>query len=437
MMMMTMMCRRTKPLTNRRPNWLTGIWSSAALTTGLAKSTGQGFDSESALTETIRDFLPPAEFYSLLTNRGLDFFAGVPDSLLKDFCAYVQDNTAHAKHIICANEGASISVAAGYHLSTQKTPVVYMQNSGFGNSVNPLVSLCDPAVYSLPMLLLIGWRGEPGKRDESQHLVQGRVTPSLLADLGIPFQVLPDFIEGATAAVDTAIHTLNTRQGPYALLVRRQCFSRYKLQSKEAVDDNIILSREEAIELIISNTPEWDAFVATTGFTSRELYELRMKGPIKDGSQKLTRDFLTVGSMGHASAIALGIAMGKPSRNIWCLDGDGACLMHMGNMTTIGSRSLPNFKHIILNNGAHDSVGGQPTGALNIDFPAIAKASGYKTVLSATTSQEITSAINLLAEAPGPSLLEIRVIKGARKNLGRPNVRPVDNKHAFMKFLSA
>ena len=308
--------------------------------------------------------------------------------------------------------------------------VVYMQNSGFGNAINPLLSLCDPKVYSIPMLLLIGWRGEPGKKDEPQHIVQGKVMSSLLTDLGIQFEILPDYIEGAREAVDSAVHYLERRSGPYAFLVKRQTFTPYSLQN---VEPNIYeLNREQALGICIDGTSNYDVLVTTTGFTSREVYELR-----EARGQDHRREFLTVGSMGHASVIALGIAIAKPTRQVFCLDGDGAMLMHMGSMATIG-RSVPcsNFKHILINNGSHDSVGGQPTRGFDVDFGSIAKAAGYKHVFKAKTADEIAEAMKKLREVEGPAFLEVYVNKGARKNLGRPKSTPIQNKTEFMRFLA-
>jgi phosphonopyruvate decarboxylase len=395
-----------------------------------AASSAPKKDQVTPLTEKVRDFLEPADFYALLKERGLDFYAGVPDSLLSDFCAYVTDASPQGKHVITANEGAAIGLAAGYYLATRQFPVVYMQNSGFGNAINPLLSLCDPKVYSIPMLLLIGWRGEPGKKDEPQHIVQGKVMSSLLTDLGIQFEILPDYIEGAREAVDSAVHYLERRSGPYAFLVKRQTFTPYSLQN---VEPNLYeLNREQALGLCIDGTTNFDVLVTTTGFTSREVYELReAKG------QDHRREFLTVGSMGHASVIALGIAIAKPTRQVFCLDGDGAMLMHMGSMATIG-RTVPcsNFKHILVNNGSHDSVGGQPTRGFDVDFCSIATAAGYKHVFKAKTSAEITEAMKKLREVEGPAFLEIYVNKGARKNLGRPKSTPIQNKTEFMRFLA-
>jgi phosphonopyruvate decarboxylase len=372
--------------------------------------------------------LAPEDFYNLLKENNMDFYAGVPDSLLKDFCAYVSDVAPTTHHVITSNEGAAVGLATGYHLATRKFPIVYMQNSGFGNTVNPLLSLADPKVYSIPMLLLIGWRGEPGKKDEPQHIVQGKAMSSLLTDMNIQYEVLPDFIEGARDSVGTAKHYLEKRQGPYAFLVKRQTFTKYSMKSLEP--DRYSLTREDALKTIVDHTKTWDILVATTGFTSRELYEYR-----EAKQQDHRREFLTVGAMGHASSIALGVAMSKPSRQVLCLDGDGAAIMHMGAMATIGISKQENLKHILINNGSHDSVGGQPTQGFKIDFPAIAKACGYTSVMLAKTAKELAECMVKLRDTAGPVLLEIRVNKGARKNLGRPKSTPLKNKQEFMKFL--
>ena len=385
-------------------------------------------DAETPLTETVRYFLEPAELYSCLAENGLDFYCGVPDSLLKDFCAYVTDTAPATKHIIAANEGAAVGLAAGYHLATRKFPVVYMQNSGFGNSVNPLLSLCDPKVYSIPMLLMIGWRGEPGKKDEPQHIVQGKVMSSMLSDMNIPFEVLPDYIEGARETIDTAVHYLRKRQGPYALLVKRQTFTSYKLRS---LQPNIhSMTREEACTAIIDRCGPWDILVTTTGFTSREVYEIRERR-----QQDHRREFLTVGSMGHASAIAMGVAVAKPSRSVFCIDGDGAALMHMGSLATVGQSGCKNLKHILVNNGSHDSVGGQPTKGFEVRFTDIASACGYKWVRQVSTEDELRRAMDEMHNTDGPCFLEVLVNKGARKNLGRPRTSPMQNKTDFMGFL--
>jgi phosphonopyruvate decarboxylase len=340
----------------------------------------------------------------------------------------VTSHTTPDEHVIAVNEGHAVTLAAGYHLATGKIPVVYMQNSGFGNAVNPLLSLCDPKVYSIPMLLLIGWRGEPGKKDEPQHLVQGRVMSSMLSGMGINYEVLPDYAEGAEQAVDTAVHFLKTRNSPYALLVKRQNFSSYALPTAEARED--LLTREEALSKILLSSNQFDAFVATTGFASREVFEIR-----KNHGQSMEKDFLVVGSMGYASAIAQGVAIAKPSRQVYILDGDGAFLMHMGTCASIGSSSQTNLKHIVLDNGVHDSVGGQPTVSPQIDIPTIATACGYKAVFAAETPEQIDTALNELRASEGPAMLHIKVKRGTRNNLGRPTSSPATNKAQFMQFL--
>ncbi|KAM7449859.1 hypothetical protein ABFA07_002238 [Porites harrisoni] len=381
-------------------------------------------------TELVRDFLNPKDFYNALCMHGMDYFCGVPDSLLKDFCAYVTAVTPKSRHVITSNEGQAVALAAGYHMATGKAGVVYLQNSGLGNIVNPLMSLAVPNVYSIPMLLLVGWRGEPGKRDEPQHMIQGQATPGILASCGIPFQVLPDYQEGAEQALYVARKHMETSKGPYCLLVRRQNFIPYKLEKEP---DLYPLNREGALQVIVDSLKDRDVVVGTTGMLSRELFEYRVaKG---HGHEK---DFLTVGSMGHASAIALGIAQFKPKRQIFCIDGDGAVIMHMGALATIGQSEVPNFKHILINNGCHDSVGGQPTVGFSqtFDFLEIGKACGYRSVLAAEQPEEITEAIELMRSLEGPVLLEIKTNKGGRKDLGRPTRSPIQNKKDFMHFLA-
>lgn len=295
------------------------------------------------------------------------------------------------------------------------------------------MSLTSPSVYSVPMILLIGWRGEPGKRDEPQHLVQGQATPGLLAALGIPFQPLPDYEEGADQALLTAKHYMEKSNAPYAFLVKRQTFAPYKLKKGPAPEE-FVMTREDAMKVVIDNLSQKDVVVSATGMLSRELFEYRVS---KDMGHE--KDFLTVGSMGHTSSIALGVAMQKPKRQIFCLDGDGSVIMHMGAMATVGQSNLDNFKHIVINNGAHDSVGGQPTDAGNhedFSFSKIAQGCGYKTTMVAVTPEEVAQCVLDMRGMEGPVLLEIKTLMGSRKNLGRPTRTPVENKEDFMHFLA-
>jgi len=368
------------------------------------------------------------DFYSLLVKNGIDFFCGVPDSLLKYPIAYISDHAMKNKNIITANEGNAIALAAGYHLATGKIGMVYMQNSGEGNAINPLTSLTDKKVYSIPLLLLIGWRGEPGEKDEPQHVKQGEITKSLLDILEIPYNIMPESIEETHHIVKKAVKYIKKQNSTYAIIVKKGIFEPYNLTNKSETPNN--LSREESLRIVVEHLSSRDIIVSTTGKLSRELFEYR-----EELKQNHNRDFLTVGSMGHCSQIALGIAISKPTRNVYCFDGDGAVIMHMGSLAIIGSQKPDNFKHIIFNNGAHDSVGGQLTVGLQIDIPLIAKACGYNSVFKAGTKEEIIEKINLLRTVKSPSLLEIKIRKGARQKLGRPTISPKENKKIFMNFI--
>ena len=367
----------------------------------------------------------PEFFIEKLRENGIDCFAGVPDSLLKNICAYITDHFDAQHNIIAANEGAAVGIAAGHYLATGQPACVYMQNSGEGNIINPLASLTDPEVYNIPVLLLIGWRGHPGVHDEPQHVKQGKVTTGLLNTMGINFDVLSKEEDKAKKQIAKAIKALQNKE-VYALVIEKDTFEDYKLQNVEKND--LTMSREVAIQTVAAALGEKDCIVSTTGMISRELFEFRTaKG------QGHERDFLTVGSMGHASQIALGIAMAKPDRRVWCFDGDGAAIMHMGSMAIVASKQPKNYVHIVFNNGAHDSVGGQPTVGLKINLPAVAKAVGYKTTVSVDNKDALVAALKNVAE--GPILFEVKVKKGNRKNLGRPTTTPIQNKDALMAFL--
>ena len=372
--------------------------------------------------------IDPREFITHLQASGVEFFTGVPDSLLKEFCACLEHVPRAGHHIISANEGGAVALALGYHLATRNVPLVYLQNSGLGNIVNPLLSLADPEVYSVPLLLVIGWRGEPGVHDEPQHKKQGRVMLSMLDAMEIPHSILgPETVDPQAALRDALAH-VRKMSAPYALVIKKGTFQSFAAPKVEKKD--FPLSREEAIQQVIESLGERDVLISTTGMPSREVYEYRSRRG--EGHQ---RDFLTVGGMGHASQIALGIALQKPGRPVYCLDGDGALLMHMGGLAITGVLKPRNFKHIIVNNGAHDSVGGQPTVAFDVDVPGIAHACGYESVFCVQTKQELQSSLEELQRSSGPSLLEVRVRCGSRKDIGRPLTTPSQNKNAFMDFV--
>lgn len=375
----------------------------------------------------------PEFFIEKLRENGIDCFAGVPDSLLKNICAYITDHCDAEHNIIAANEGAAVGLAAGHYLATGKPACVYMQNSGEGNVINPLASLTDPEVYNIPVLLLIGWRGRPGVHDEPQHVKQGKVTTGLLNVMGINYEVLAKEEDKAEKQIAKAVKALQNKE-VFALVIEKETFEPYQLNSQSSLF-NFQLTREEAIQTVAAALGEKDCIVSTTGMISRELFEYRTA--MNQGHE---RDFLTVGSMGHASQIALGIALEKKDRKVWCFDGDGATIMHMGSMAIVASKAPKDYVHVIFNNGAHDSVGGQPTVGLNIDLPAIAKAVGYKTAMSVDNKDDLDKALasitNNLSPISSPIFLEVRVKKGNRKDLGRPTTTPVQNKEALMNFLT-
>lgn len=371
--------------------------------------------------------LTPEFFIEKLKENGIDSFAGVPDSLLKNICAYITDHSDARHNIIAANEGAAVGFAAGHYLATGKPACVYMQNSGEGNIINPLASLTDKEVYNIPVLLLIGWRGRPGVHDEPQHVKQGKVTTGLLNVMGINYEVLSKEEDQAVKQINAAVAALN-RNEVFALVIEKDTFQDYKLQNSQ--DSDLSMSREEAIRTVAAALEQKDCIVSTTGMISRELFEYR-----EAMNQGHERDFLTVGSMGHASQIALGIALSQPQRRVWCFDGDGATIMHMGSLAIVASKEPCNYMHVVFNNGAHDSVGGQPTVGLDIDLPAVAKAVGYKTVFSVDSKSGLESVLEKVKSLQGPVLLEVKVRKGNRKDLGRPTTTPIQNKESLMNFL--
>lgn len=360
-------------------------------------------------------------FYEYLVSHDLDFFTGVPDSLLKELCSCIKDKSDKKHNIIAANEGNAVGLASGYYLSTGKLGVVYMQNSGEGNVINPLMSLADPKVYSIPMLLIIGWRGEPGVHDEPQHVKQGEVTLKLLQAMDIEYRVLGDDFEDDLSSM---VSLAKKESKPTAIIVRKGTFSKYVPLNKETAVMGELL-REEALDAILDNIGD-DPVVSTTGKESREVFEIRERKGQGHGC-----DFLTVGSMGHTSSIALGVSLGT-SKNVWCLDGDGSFIMHMGGLAIAGVNAGDNFKYIINNNAAHESVGGQPTVSDRIDIKAILEACGFKRTYEARTREEIILAIKQM-KGEGKCALILYTKQGSRDNLGRPTTTPIENKLSFMK----
>ena len=371
----------------------------------------------------------PQFFIETLNAYDINFYAGVPDSLLKNLCACITDTLPKEKNIIAANEGGAMGIAAGYHIATGKIPVVYMQNSGEGNIINPLASLTDREVYNIPVLLIIGWRGKPGIHDEPQHVKQGKVTTGLLNVMGINYTVLSKEEDKAADQIKKAVEYMNSTNEVYALIVEKDTFDAYTLS--HVIDNGLTMPREQAIETIVNVLQDDAAVVSTTGMISRELFEIRERN-----GQGHEHDFLTVGSMGHASQIALGIALQQPKRPVYCFDGDGASIMHMGNMAITESMKPRNYIHIVFNNGAHDSVGGQPTVGLSMNLCAVAQAVGYNYSLRVDNVKDLEESIRSAQQMEGPIFIEALVKKGNRKDLGRPTTTPIQNKNSLMSFLN-
>ena len=372
--------------------------------------------------------LAPSDYLRILKDAGVTFFTGVPDSLLKEFCACVTMTLKPEDHLIAANEGASVGLAIGHYLGTGSLPLVYLQNSGLGNTVNPLMSLASPEVYGTPMLLMLGWRGEPGKKDEPQHVHQGRVMIKLLEDMDLPVVVLSDDIVEAEVQTKAATQKARDISGPVALVVKKNTFDKYSAPKAEA---DLPMGREEAIIAAAEVLEDNAAVICTTGMPSRELFEFRARN--EAGHH---RDFLTVGGMGHASQIALGLALAQPARPVYCFDGDGAALMHMGSMAITGQSKAKNLIHLVFNNGVHGSVGGQPTVGFNIDMPQIATACGYVTAKRVITKEDLQKSIISSKLTDGVTFIEVRVRPGNRADIGRPTSTPAENKMAMMKFLN-
>ena len=360
---------------------------------------------------------------------GADFYTGVPDSQLKALCNYLMNTYGidQKHHIIAANEGNCTALAAGYHLATGKVPVVYMQNSGEGNIINPVASLLNDKVYAIPMIFIVGWRGEPGVHDEPQHIYQGEVTVKLLEDMDVrTFIISKDTTEDELSAAMKGFRKELANGKQVAFIVRKGAI-KYDEEVVYKNDNKMI--REDIIRHIAKASGE-DPIVSTTGKPSRELFETRTAN-----GQSHKYDFLTVGSMGHASSIALGVAINKPDRRIWCVDGDGAVLMHMGSMAVLGANAPKNMIHIVINNGAHETVGGMPTVASKIDLVAIAKACGYPHAVCVDDFDSLDRELEAAKARDELSFIEVKCSIGARDDLGRPTTTALENKQNFMEFL--
>ncbi len=370
------------------------------------------------------------KFIDALESNGVSFFTGVPDSLLNGFCKCLNKKLPANRHVIAANEGNAVALASGFYFATNTIPLVYMQNSGMGNAMNPLLSLADRTVFSVPMILLIGWRGDPEMSDWEQHRMQGAITTTLLKDMQIPYKIVANDESTAQENALWAIKTASVRKGPVALIAKKSVFT--SGQKDALIDETYPLNREDAIKIIVGHLPKNTIYAATTGRATRELYFCR-----EERGERHDHDFLNVGAMGHASSVAMGISLANKCRRVVCLDGDAAAIMHLGALTTISKLDIPNYTHIILNNGAHESVGGQPSAGRLIDFTGIAKGSGYATVDGVVcTEDDIKKALDILDLENKPSFLDIRIKMGARSNLGPLKVSHKDLISNLIKELS-
>jgi len=371
--------------------------------------------------------IAPERLYNFLQQQGIDFYAGVPDSLLKDFLKYLQDHCGSNEHIITANEGLAIGLATGYHFQTGKIPLVYLQNSGLGNIINPLTSLADKEMYAVPVLLLIGWRGRPGTNDEPQHKKMGRITTSLLETLEVPYYILEADENSSFSKIAEAIALANKEQQPVALLVPEELFEKYEGVPQQG---NYSLQREGVIKNIISGLAGHETVICTTGKSGREFYEQNLAS-----NKKIKKYLLSVGAMGHANHIALGLKIATGEKLV-VLDGDGALLMQMGSLPTIAHHVKENFIHIVINNGSHESVGGQPTEGFFADCCGMAKAAGYLSTICIKSEEELEHWLENGLNTTTLQFVEIRVSRESRAGLGRPAGKPADWKNDFMKAIN-
>lgn len=366
------------------------------------------------------------DLYRIFQHHELTYFCGVPDSTFKDWLNFLDDRHGESlTNRIVTIERDAIGWAAGYYAATRKIGVVYLQNSGLGNIVNPVTSLLDPSIYNIPVLLLVGWRGQPDQPDEPQHKKMGTITQELLQMLDIRFSILPDSLHDAERIIAKANRHMTTTRQPYALIIQKKTFEKYTKQKKTQKPYD--MTREDALKILLDTVHEEDIVISTTGKTSREVFEHREAAAF--GHQN---DFLMVGSMGLASSFAAEIALQKPDNKVYILDGDGALLMNAGVLSTIGFYAPSNLFHIVFDNRAYDSTGGQPTTSSVVNFVRMALANNYKEAVAASSAGELRNVFSRLRHQSGPSMLVINVNSGARPDLGRPTTSPIENKLAFM-----
>jgi len=372
---------------------------------------------------------PQLLFYALQA-AGINFFCGVPDSILSSFCDYLVDKLDDEHHIIAANEGGAIALGIGHYLATGQIAGIYMQNSGLGNAINPLLSLASNYVYSVPLLLIIGWRGELEGQDEPQHTHQGKVMLDMLKVMNIHYFILGDKEFNNKELINESVQLARNQKSPVALILRKNILNKTESEGKRFLPNaNLSLTREDALSCIINSISNNDVIIASTGMISREVFEI-----IKEsGHIQHKNSFLTIGGMGHTSQIALAISLARQDKNVYCLDGDGSMIMHMGSLSIAAQVSKNNFKYLLINNGMHQSVGGQPTVGFKINMCQIARSFGFDFTKTAVTKKQIKDTMNKMKKHK--FFLEIQVNSDYRKNLSRPSILPYDSKKDFMEFL--
>lgn len=369
------------------------------------------------------------KLFTALNDIGINFYTGVPDSVLNDFCLHLVNNVPDCQHIMAANEGNAIGIAAGYHMATGKIPVVYMQNSGIGNATNPLLSLTHPCVYGIPLILLIGWRGDPAIKDHAQHKKQGELTPVLMEDMDIPYQVL-DADDTVIEKFQWAANKAKELNAPVALIAKKAILT--QKEKKQEYAESPLMNREEAISAVLDIFGKDAIYLATTGRATRELHEQIM---IHGFGHEI--EFLNVGAMGHLSSIGLGLAVGAPDKKIVVFDGDAAAVMHMGSLATNGRYQPKNLIHIVLNNGVNESVGGQKSSGQIINLTAIAKGCGYETIPAFVESKEdLQKAVKQLADSNHLSFLDVHVRQGIRKDMPGLKIVHQHAKSELMNYLN-
>lgn len=368
------------------------------------------------------------QLFDALQTIGVDFYTGVPDSLLNDFCLYMTNNMNGHQHVMAANEGNAIAIAAGHYMATGKLPLVYMQNSGIGNATNPLLSLTHDFVYGIPMLLVIGWRGDPAISDHAQHKKQGELTPVLMKDMDIPFEILDDdatVIEKFRWAADKAREI----SSPVALIAKKAILT--QKEKKQQYPESNLMNREEAISAVMDVFGEDAIYLGTTGRATREVHEQLKQHGIGAG-----HEWQNVGSMGHVSSVGLGIALACPNKRVVVFDGDAAAVMHMGALATNCRYKAGNMIHIVLNNGVNESVGGQPSAGYVVNLTGVASACGYGNIGHAVeTRDELQQVLKTLTDGDEPTFIDVHVREGIRSDVPKLGINHKAVKNELMGYL--